>query len=64
MDRMTDTKTDGSVREIDMVAPVYDALVAQRQLTGDREFVFCNTVGKPLQVNNVTKRVWYPCCGI
>ncbi len=60
MDAMTDTKTDSSVREIQMSEPVYDALQAQNKITRNQEFVFCNQVGKPLAVHNVTKRVWYP----
>jgi integrase len=54
------TKTDSSQREIHMSQPVYDALKEQYEATGDRKFVFTNRVGKPLQHNNVTKRVWYP----
>ena len=57
---LTDTKTDGSVREIDMSDPVFEALIDQQSATGTKEFVFCNSVGNPLQVQNVTKRVWYP----
>ena len=53
-------KTDGSQREILMSAPVVDALVAQRDATGDRDFVFCNQAGNPHCHRNVTKRVWYP----
>jgi len=60
MDAMTDTKTDSSVREIQMSAPVYDALIEQRAVTIGQEFVFCNQLGKPMAVHNVTKRVWYP----
>ena len=60
MDAMTDTKTDSSVREIQIAEPVYEALLEQRAVTGGQEFVFCNKAGKPLSVNNVTKRVWYP----
>ena len=55
------TKTDSSQREIQMSNPVYDALRAQFQATGKlSKFVFCNTQGRPLEHNNVTKRVWYP----
>ncbi|MET4000130.1 tyrosine-type recombinase/integrase [Marinobacterium sp. MBR-109] len=55
------TKTDGSQREIPMLGPVYDALKDQFQSTGRLSpYVFCNTEGKPLDQNNVTKRVWYP----
>ncbi len=60
MDEMTDTKTDSSIREIQMSDPVYDALQAQRALSGQETFVFSNALGKPLAVHNVTKRVWYP----
>ena len=60
MDEMTTTKTDSSVREIQMSQPVIDALKAQHEVTGKGEFVFCNAVGNPLSVHNVTKRVWYP----
>lgn len=55
------TKTDGSQRDIPMLGPVYDALKAQFEATGQfRGYVFCNTEGNPLDHNNVTKRVWYP----
>ena len=54
------TKTDGSQREVDMSQPVFDALKRQQQLTGQGSYVFCNRKGRPLDHNNVTKRVWYP----
>ncbi len=55
------TKTDGSQREIPMFGPVYDALKEQYEATGKlSKYVFCNREGKPLDHNNVTKRVWYP----
>ena len=54
------TKTDGSQREIAMSAPVYEALLAQRQRTGEQAFVFCTTNGSPLDNDNFTNRVWYP----
>ena len=54
------TKTDGSQREIAMSAPVYEALLAQRQRTGDQAFVFCTANGTPLDNDNFTNRVWYP----
>ena len=60
MGEMTTTKTDSSVREIQMSQPVIHALRAQYKVTGKGEFVFCNAVGNPLSVHNVTKRVWYP----
>ena len=55
------TKNNGSQREIPMLGPVYDALMAQRASTGRiSTYVFCNSAGEPLDQNNVTKRVWYP----
>jgi integrase len=55
------TKTDGSQREIDMSEPVYDALKAQYKVShGLSEYVFCTSVGKPLDKDNVRNRVWYP----
>lgn len=55
------TKTNGSQREIPMFGPVYDALKQQFEATGKlSKYVFCNREGKPLDHNNVTKRVWYP----
>ena len=59
-DRMTDTKTDGSAREIHMSQPVYDALLDQMRATGEYEFVFCNGEGKPISNHNYVKRVWKP----
>ena len=58
--RIEDTKTDGSQREIAMSEPVYEALLAQRQRTGEQAFVFCTTNGSPLDNDNFTNRVWYP----
>jgi integrase len=53
-------KTDGSQREILMSQPVLKALKDQYDVSGDREFVFCNQAGNPHCHRNVTKRVWYP----
>lgn len=54
------TKTDGSQREIAMSEPVYAALLAQRQRTGQQHYVFCTANGSPLDNDNFTNRVWYP----
>lgn len=55
------TKNDFSQRDIKIIAPVMDALRRQYRATGNfSEFVFCNREGKPLEHNNVTKRIWYP----
>ena len=39
---------------------VRDALFDQREVTGDKQFVFVNRNGKPLDRRNVAERVWYP----
>jgi integrase len=53
-------KTDGSRREILMSDPVFEALRGQFEVTGNRDFVFCNQAGNVHCHRNVTKRVWYP----
>ena len=59
--REEDTKTPGSVREIKMSEPVYQALKAQWEISGGKsKFVFCNRNGMPFSHVNVTKRIWYP----
>ena len=58
--RVEYTKTEGSQREIDMSTPVYEALIAQREVTGQHQYVFVNSTGTPLDAKNVTNRVWYP----
>lgn len=56
-----DTKTYGSVREIDMSLPVFEALQAQHKATGRLGvYVFCNRNGDPIDLDNFTNRVWYP----
>ena len=55
------TKTDGSQRDIQMSAPVLDALKRQQAVTGAAsEYVFCNLLGLPLDNKNFSDRVWYP----
>jgi integrase len=53
-------KTESSVREIDMSEIVEKALLCQKEKTGHLELVFCTKTGKPLDYNNVSKRIWYP----
>ncbi|MGQ3170413.1 MAG: Arm DNA-binding domain-containing protein [Methylophilus sp.] len=53
-------KTDLSIREIFMSDVVYDAFMRQREVTNQSAFVFCNSEGKPYNLNNLTNRVWYP----
>ncbi|PCI58751.1 MAG: integrase [Gammaproteobacteria bacterium] len=54
------TKNDSSQREIHMSGPVYDALLAQKQKTGQFDFVFTNRLGRPLDQTNLANRIWYP----
>ena len=54
------TKTPGSVRHVDMSSVVHDALRRQEKMTGGKEYVFSNTLGKPLDRRNIRSRVWYP----
>ena len=58
--KLTDTKTDGSSREIDMSQIVYESLQDWKRKTGDSPFVFSTRSGQPLNNRNVTQRVWYP----
>jgi integrase len=54
-------KTDLSIREIFMSDVVFDAFKRQFEVTGKQsEFVFCSSESKPLNLNNLTNRVWYP----
>lgn len=56
-----EAKTVLSMREIAMSDLVYQALLRQREVTQPHsEFVFCNSHALPLNLNNVTNRVWYP----
>ena len=55
------TKNDTSQRDIKMSQPVYEALKVQYEATGRlSKFVFCNRDGKPIDLHNFCKRVWYP----
>lgn len=59
--RVETPKTPGSIREIQMSGPVYDALQRQKEVTGHfGQFVFCTRNGGALQHTNITKRIWYP----
>ena len=55
------TKNDTSQRDIQMSQPVYNALKSQHEATHKfSKFVFCNRDGKPIDLHNFCKRVWYP----
>jgi integrase len=60
--RQVPTKTDGSIREIEMSSLVYDALTAQKKKTFDKsEYVFASTEShQPISNSNFIKRIWYP----
>lgn len=56
-----DTKTEGSVREIQMLPPVRQALKAQRAATdGQSVWVFPNDRGGALNITNLRERAWRP----
>lgn len=56
-----ETKTEGSMRDIQMSQPVYEALKRQWEATGKlSEYVFCNREGHPIDNKNFSDRVWYP----
>jgi integrase len=55
------TKTPGSARAVDLRPQVVRAL--KEQQTSSRlktDFVFCSSVGGPLDRDNLMNRVWYP----
>ncbi len=55
------TKTDGSMREIEMSQHVFDALKVQLGMTGNLGgYVFCSRQGLPIDLANFTHRVWNP----
>lgn len=58
--RVEPPKNEGSIRDISMSQPVYDALMLQKKWTEERDYVFVTANGSNLIHNNVTKRVWYP----
>lgn len=56
-----ETKTEGSMRDIQMSQPVFEALKRQFEATGKLgAYVFCNREGQPIDNKNFSDRVWYP----
>lgn len=54
-------KTVSSYRDIDMLDPLFDELRNhRREARADTTYVFSGKTGKPLDVNNLRNRVWYP----
>ncbi|AKJ94967.1 integrase [Thioalkalivibrio versutus] len=62
----TTTKTDGSMRTIQMSALVYQVLIEVREAMNKRpancrsDYVFSSRFGYPLSYHNVNYRIWYP----
>jgi integrase len=56
-----ETKTQDSIRDIQMSQPVFEALKRQFEATGKLSvYVFCNREGQPIDNKNFSDRVWYP----
>jgi len=54
-------KTTSSYRDIDMLDPLHEALWKHRQeVRAGTAHVFLGKTGRPLEVNNLRNRVWYP----
>jgi integrase len=53
-------KTETSVRDIVMAKNVEEALLRQKERTGDGEIVFRTKSGKPFDHDDITRRIWYP----
>ncbi|WP_372627571.1 Arm DNA-binding domain-containing protein [Arsukibacterium sp.] len=53
-------KNQSSYRSVTLSKPVLAALLAQKEVTGHYEYVFCNGAGNPLDHRNITKRIWNP----
>jgi integrase len=53
-------KNQSSYRSVTLSKPVIAALMAQKEVTGQLKYVFCNAAGNPLDHRNVTKRIWNP----
>jgi integrase len=54
-------KTDGSVRDLDLLEPVVEALRRHRAETWLRgDYVFLNQEGRPVETTTLLRRIWYP----
>lgn len=54
-------KTHGSTRDIDMLPSLYELLLRHRGDTWLRgDYVFLNQDGRPIDVNTLRRRIWYP----
>jgi integrase len=58
-------KTTSSYRDIDMLDPLFEALWTHRQKApAGATYVFPGKTGRPLEVNNLRKRAWYPALSV
>ncbi len=53
-------KTKTSIRDIEMSLIVKEALLRQKARTGNGGIVFPTRSGKPLDHDDITRRIWYP----
>jgi len=54
-------KTMSSYRDVDMLDPLFEALRKHRQeARASATYVFSGKNGRPLEVNNLRNRIWYP----
>jgi len=54
-------KTDSSYRDVDVLAPLFEILRQHRMASpAEATYVFTNSHGNPLEVNNLRNKVWYP----
>ncbi len=54
-------KTQESIRDIEMLEPVYDLLLRHRGKTWLRgDYVFLNQERRPIDINTLRRRIWYP----
>ncbi len=53
-------KTKGSVRDIDMLPPVKDALLRQQRITGKDKYVFKDAAGNLMTPDHAREVIWKP----
>jgi integrase len=53
-------KSESSIRDIDMSPVVEEALHRQKVVTGNGEIVFTTRRGKPMDHDDLGRRIWYP----
>jgi integrase len=54
-------KSQQSIRDIEMLEPVYDLLLRHRAETWLRgDYVFLNQERRPIDINTLRRRIWYP----